>query len=94
MPAFGILPMSVGANPLYKLVNPVVFTVYRNPEIIPLYGRGVLDLPLVALSCSCVLIYSIGHTDVASTAPAMHPVANGRSLDRFFGCSARGAMIC
>tara|TARA_B110000971_G_C19785200_1_gene397206 strand:+ start:407 stop:583 length:177 start_codon:yes stop_codon:yes gene_type:complete len=56
MPAFGIDPIRVGVRPLYRERNPVDFTVWVKPDIIPLYGRGFV----ADLSCSCVFINSIG----------------------------------
>ena len=53
IPAFGMLPSSVGVKPRYRERKPVVRTVYDSPEIMPLYGKwtpGTLDCNW---SCVC-----------------------------------------
>merc|ERR1740139_419806 len=82
IPAFGILPIRVGKSPLYRLMKPVVWTVCRKPETMPVYGSEPFGE-----SCSCVLMNSIGQTAVASIAPAIHPAARGMNGLFFLGTS-------
>jgi len=60
----------------------VVRTVYEMPDKIPLYGGGLPPLTLL-ISWSCVLMYSIGHVQHASIAPAIQPLASESPVSFF-----------
>ena len=60
----------------------MVRTVYEMPDKIPLYGGGLPPLTLL-ISWSCVLMYSIGHVQHASIAPAIPPLASESPVSFF-----------